>query len=78
MDLHPYDTVLHDTTHHDNCHAHMHGLIYDGWLRACQSCLLGLMYVLKLLYIIRCFKVMACLRFKFVDGYMKGQALPFS
>jgi hypothetical protein len=32
MDLHPYDIVRHDTTHHDNCHAHMHGLIHDGRL----------------------------------------------
>jgi hypothetical protein len=36
------------------CHACMHGLIHDGRLRACQSCLLGLMYVLRLLYTIRC------------------------
>jgi hypothetical protein len=63
MDLHLYDTVRHDTTRQDNCHACMHGLIHDGWLRACQSCLLGLMYVLRLLYAIRCFRVMACLRF---------------
>jgi len=47
MDLHPYDIVHHNTTRHDNCHAHMHGLIHDGQLRACHSCLLGLMYVLK-------------------------------
>jgi hypothetical protein len=63
MDLHPYDTICHDTTCHDNCHPCMHGLIHDGWLRACQSCLLGLMYVLRLLYAIRCFRVMACLGF---------------
>jgi hypothetical protein len=78
MDLHPYDTVRHDTTRHDSCHAHMHGLIYDDWLHACQSCLLGLMYVLRLLYDIRCFRVMACLGFQLVDDYKKGQALPFS
>jgi hypothetical protein len=40
--------------------------------------LLRLMYILKLLYDIRCFKVMACLGFQLVDGYIKGQALPFS
>jgi len=77
MDLHPYDTIHHDTTHHDNCHARMHGLIHDGWLRACQSCLLGLMYVLRLLCVIMCFKVMACLGFQLVNGYIKGQVLPF-
>jgi len=58
------------------CHACMHGFIHDGWLRACQSCLLGLMYVLRLLYVITCFKVMACLGFQLVDGCIKGQALP--
>jgi len=47
MDLHPYDTVRHDTTCHDSWHAHMHGFIHDDRLRACQSCLLGLMYVLR-------------------------------
>jgi hypothetical protein len=36
------------------------------------------MYVLKLLYAIRCFRVMACLRFQLVDNYIKGQVLPFS
>jgi len=50
----------------------MHGLIHDGRLRACHSCLLGLMYVHRLLYVIRCFKVMACLGFELVDGYIKG------
>ncbi len=59
-------------------HARMHGLIHDGRLQACQSCLLGLMYVLRLLYAIRCFRVMACLRFKLVDSYIKGQIFPFS
>jgi hypothetical protein len=29
------------------CHARMNGLIHDNWLRACQSCLLGLMYALR-------------------------------
>jgi len=29
------------------CHAHMHGLIHDIRLRACQSCLLELMYVFR-------------------------------
>jgi len=47
MDLHPYDTERHNITRHDSCHAHMHGLIHDGRLRACQSCLLGLMYVFR-------------------------------
>jgi len=46
-----------------SCHARMHGLIHDGRLWACQSCLLGLMYALRLLYAIRCFRVMACLGF---------------
>jgi len=31
----------------DFCHACMHGLIHDGQLRACQLCLLGSMYALK-------------------------------
>jgi hypothetical protein len=35
MDLHPYDTKRHDTAHHDNCHARLHGLIHEAWLRAC-------------------------------------------
>ncbi len=42
------------------CHAHMHGLIHDGRLWACSSCLLGLicmfvrlMCVHKWLYVIR-------------------------
>ncbi len=60
------------------CHAHKHGLIHDGQLWACQSCLLGLMYVLRLLYTIRCFRVMACLGLQLVGGCIKGQALPFS
>jgi hypothetical protein len=52
MDLHPYNTmrhntVHHDTTCHDKCHARMHGFIHDGGLQACQSCLLGLVYALK-------------------------------
>ncbi len=29
------------------CHAHIHGLIHDGQLWACPSCLLGLMYVYR-------------------------------
>jgi hypothetical protein len=33
---------------------------------------LGLMYVFKLLYISRCFKVMACLGFQLVDNCIKG------
>jgi len=63
MALHPYDTEHHDITCHDSCHARMHDLIHDGRLQACQSCLLGLMYVLRLLYAIRCFRVVACLGF---------------
>jgi hypothetical protein len=63
MDSHPYDTICHDITRHDNYHAHMHDFMHDGQLRACQSCLLGLMYVLRLLYVIKCFRVMACLGF---------------
>ncbi len=55
-----------------NCHACMHGFIHDGQLQASQSCLLGLMYVLRLLYVIR------CLRFQLVGGCIKGQTLPFS
>jgi hypothetical protein len=47
MDLHPYDPAHHDTTCHYNCHAHMHGLTHGGWLWACQSCLLGLTYALR-------------------------------
>jgi hypothetical protein len=78
MDLHLYDTKHHDTTCHDSCHVHMHGLIHDGQLWAHQSCLLRLMYVLRLLYAIRCFKVMACLGFQLIDGYIKGQVIPFS
>jgi hypothetical protein len=34
---------------------------------------LGLMCVLRLLYAIRCFRVMACLRFSFVDDYIKAK-----
>ncbi len=56
----------------------MHGLIHDGRLRACQSCLFKLMYIFILLYVIRCFNVMACLGFQLVDDYIKGQVLPFS
>jgi hypothetical protein len=79
MDLRPYDTERYNTTRHNNCHVHMHGLIHDSRLWACQSCtLLRLMYALRLLYVIRCFKVMTCLGFQFVDGCIKSQALPFS
>jgi hypothetical protein len=31
----------------EKCQARMHGLIHDDRLWACQSCLLGLMYVLR-------------------------------
>jgi hypothetical protein len=55
-----------------NCHACMHGLIHDGQLWACQSCLLRLMYVIRLLCAIR------CLGFQLVGGCIKGQAFPFS
>jgi hypothetical protein len=68
MDLQPYDTEHHNTTCHDNCHARMHGLIHDAQLRTCQSCFLGLMYVLRLVYAIRCFRVMACLGFQLVNN----------
>jgi hypothetical protein len=54
------------------CYAHTHGLIHDGRLWACPSWLLGLMYVLRWLYIIR------CLGFQFVGGCIKGQPPPFS
>jgi len=27
------------------CHVRMHGLMHDGRLRACPSCLLGLLYI---------------------------------
>jgi hypothetical protein len=60
------------------CHAYMHGLIHDGQLQACQSCLLGLMYVFRLLYAIKGFKVMVCLGFQLIDGCIKGQVFPFS
>jgi hypothetical protein len=50
----------------------IHGLIHDGQLRACPCALLGLMYGLKWLYVIR------YLRFQFVGGCIKGQGLPFS
>jgi hypothetical protein len=49
--------------YNDICHAHMHDLIHDSWLWTCQSCFLGLMYIFRLLYAIRCFRVMACLGF---------------
>jgi len=45
---------------------------------------LRLMYTLRvnvcfrLLYVIRCFRVMACLGFQLVDICIKGQVLPFS
>jgi hypothetical protein len=42
MDLHHYDIVR-----HDSYHVCMHGLIHDGRLWACHSCLLGLMYALR-------------------------------
>jgi hypothetical protein len=47
MDLHPYNIVRPDTTCHDSCHARMHDLIHDGRLRACPSCLSGLMYAYR-------------------------------
>jgi hypothetical protein len=77
MDLHPYDIKRHNITHHNNCHAHMHGFINDGRLRACQSCFLGLMYLFKLLYAIKCFRVMVCLGFQLFYGCIKGQVFPF-
>jgi len=36
----------------------------------------GLIYVFRLLYAIRCFRVIACLGFQFVDSYIKGQIFP--
>jgi hypothetical protein len=39
--------VLDTLMKNDLCHAHMHSLIHDGRLRACQSYLLGLMYGCK-------------------------------
>jgi hypothetical protein len=30
-----------------NYHVHLHGLIHDGRFQACQSCLFGLMYALR-------------------------------
>ncbi len=65
------------------CHVHIHGLIHDSFLQACQSCLLGLMYALRvmyvcrLLYVIRCFRVMACLGFELIGDHIKGQAFSF-
>jgi len=50
----------------------VHGLIHDGQLRACPCALLGLMYDLRQLYVIR------YLGFQFVGGGIKGQTLPFS
>jgi hypothetical protein len=70
--------MLHNLILNWRCHARMHGLIHDGRLWACQSCLLRLMYVLRLLYAIRCFRVMVCLGFQLVDDCIKSQALPFS
>jgi hypothetical protein len=78
MDLHPYDMERHDITRHNNYHACMRGFIHDDRLRACQSCLLGLMFVLRLLYATRVFRVMVCLGFQLVDGCIKRQVLPFS
>ncbi len=36
------------------------------------------MQVFSLMYAIKCFRVMACLGFQLVGGYIKSQALPFS
>ncbi len=47
MDLHPYDTIRHNTIRHNNYHARMHAFIHDNQLWGCKSCLLGLMYILK-------------------------------
>jgi hypothetical protein len=58
MDLHPYDTERHDITHHNNYHARMYSLIHDGPVMGMPIMRLGLMYI------IRCFKVMACLGFQ--------------
>jgi hypothetical protein len=50
----------------------VHGFIHDGQLRACPCALLGLMYSLKRLYVIR------YLGFQFVGKCIKGQAFRFS
>jgi hypothetical protein len=50
----------------------VHGLIHDGQLWACPCAVLGLMYSLKRLYIIK------YLGFQLFGGYIKGQALSFS
>ncbi len=49
----------------------VHALIHDDQLQACPCALLGLMYGIRRLYVIR------YLRFQFVDDNIKGQALPF-
>jgi hypothetical protein len=49
--------------YNDICYARMHDLIHDSRLWTCQPCLLGLMYIFRLLYTIKCFRVMACLGF---------------
>ncbi len=56
------------------CHARMHGLMHDRQLWACPSCLLGLMYVLRWLYAIK------CLRFQLVGDCIKAKPFlfPFS
>jgi hypothetical protein len=38
---------------------------------------LRLMYILRLLFVVKCFKVMAWLRFQLVGGRIKNQVLPF-
>jgi len=48
----------------------VHGLIHDGQSRACPCVLLGLMYGLRRLYVIR------YLGFQFVSRFIKGQTLP--
>jgi len=39
---------------------------------------LGLIYIFRLLYVIRCFRVTTCLGFKLVGNYIEGQSFPFS
>jgi len=50
----------------------VHGLIHDGQLRACPCAVLGLMYGLKRLYVIK------YLGFQLFGGNIKSQALSFS
>jgi hypothetical protein len=48
----------------------MHALMHDDRLWACPSCPLGLMYVIRWLYAIK------CLGFHFIGGYIKAKPFP--